>query len=60
MAFVRHRITKLESLSNLDISYEDFLRFIHNKDTMDVKEILRITSSRRYREIMDDMRVKND
>lgn len=60
MTFLRNRIAKLESQSDLNISYEDFIRFIHNKDTMDKKEIFRITSSRRYREIMDDMRVKND
>ena len=60
MAFLRNRIVRLESKSDLDISYEDFLRYLHNKDSMDKKEILHITSSRRYQEIVVDMRGKND
>ncbi len=45
MAFLKNRIAKLESLSGLNVSYEDIIRFIHYKDTMGEKEIHRITSS---------------
>lgn len=60
MAFLKNRIVKLESQSDLDISYEDFVRYVHYKDTMNENEIRRVTSSRRYREIMGDMRHKNN
>lgn len=58
--FLRSRIARLESKSEQDITYDEFIRFIHNKNMMDEKEVRRITSSRRYQEIMDDIRYKND
>lgn len=57
MAFLKNRITKLELQSGLKVSYEDIIRFIHHKDTMDEREIHRITSSRRFQEMTDYMRV---
>lgn len=51
MAFLKNRIAKLESQSGFKVSYEDIIRFIHYKDTMDEKEIRRITSSPRWKEI---------
>ncbi len=51
MAFLRNRIAKLESQSGLKVSYEDVIRFIHYKDTMNEQEIRRITSSRRWKKI---------
>ncbi len=56
MPFLRSRIARLESQSDLDISYEAFIRFIHNKDAMSEKEIHHIESSRRYQAIINDLR----
>lgn len=51
MAFLKNRITKLETSLGTNITYEDVLRLIRYKDSLTPQEQQRIISSKIYEQI---------